>query len=311
MTASQVDTDPLTVAYGMGVDSTAILVGLHQRGERPDLITFADTGSEKQVTMDYLPVINRWLTSVGFPQVTVIQYRPKKFKHWPPYKTLFENCLSNSTLPSISFGFHKHSCSLKWKVQPQLQWIKQWGPAQEAWKAGRKVVRCVGYDCTETHRLKKASARHQLPTKEEERFQTRYPLIEWGWTRDDCIAAIQSADLPVPPKSACFFCAASKPRELHDLNREELSKIVVMERRAADKCHTIGGLWCREVKGTRGATPHPAAMTDYIRAQCLLPGQEIDRLQNGTPTHTLDSSEISDWGHFTASLLNERTEVAS
>lgn len=33
---------PLVVAYGMGVDSTALLVGLHQRGLRPDLILFAD-----------------------------------------------------------------------------------------------------------------------------------------------------------------------------------------------------------------------------------------------------------------------------
>lgn len=33
---------PVTVAYGIGVDSTAMLVGLHQRGIRPDLILFAD-----------------------------------------------------------------------------------------------------------------------------------------------------------------------------------------------------------------------------------------------------------------------------
>ena len=34
---------PLMVAYGMGVDSTAMLVGLHARGIRPDAILFADT----------------------------------------------------------------------------------------------------------------------------------------------------------------------------------------------------------------------------------------------------------------------------
>ena len=32
---------PLVVAYGMGVDSTAMPVGLHQRGIRPDLILSA------------------------------------------------------------------------------------------------------------------------------------------------------------------------------------------------------------------------------------------------------------------------------
>jgi hypothetical protein len=34
---------PLVVAYGLGVDSTAMLVELAQRKIRPDLILFADT----------------------------------------------------------------------------------------------------------------------------------------------------------------------------------------------------------------------------------------------------------------------------
>lgn len=57
-TASTIEAQPLVVAYGMGVDSTAVLVGLQQRGIRPDLILFADTGDEKPATYAYLPVIN-------------------------------------------------------------------------------------------------------------------------------------------------------------------------------------------------------------------------------------------------------------
>lgn len=34
---------PLVVSYGVGVDSTAMLVAMQQRGIRPDLILFADT----------------------------------------------------------------------------------------------------------------------------------------------------------------------------------------------------------------------------------------------------------------------------
>ena len=48
---------PVVVAYGMGVDSTAMLIGLHQRGIRPDLILFADTGGEKPDTYLYAPII--------------------------------------------------------------------------------------------------------------------------------------------------------------------------------------------------------------------------------------------------------------
>lgn len=42
---------PLVVSYGMGVDSTAMLVGLHQRGIRPDIIMFARLTMEGRVVM--------------------------------------------------------------------------------------------------------------------------------------------------------------------------------------------------------------------------------------------------------------------
>jgi hypothetical protein len=113
---------PLVVAYGLGVNSTAALVGLRQRGIRPDLILFADTGSEKQETYDYLPTIQEWLERVGFPPVVVVRKEVKDFKNWPPYASLGENCLTNGTLPSLAFGFK--SCSLKWKVYvaPPVMW---------------------------------------------------------------------------------------------------------------------------------------------------------------------------------------------
>ena len=41
---------PLAVAYGSGVDSTAMLIEFVRRGILPDLILFADTGGEKPKT---------------------------------------------------------------------------------------------------------------------------------------------------------------------------------------------------------------------------------------------------------------------
>ena len=62
---------PLVVAYGMGVDSTAVLVRFAQLGIRPDLILFADVGGEKAETYAYLETINAFLEAHGMPQVTV------------------------------------------------------------------------------------------------------------------------------------------------------------------------------------------------------------------------------------------------
>lgn len=115
---------PLVVYYGMGRDSTALLVGLQQRGVRPDAILFADVGAERQATYDFLPVINDWLARVGFPLVTVVRYKPKNYKHWPPYHSLEENILTNIAMPSIACG--GHSCSSKWKIEPQNAWLEKW-----------------------------------------------------------------------------------------------------------------------------------------------------------------------------------------
>ena len=44
-----------------------------------------------------------------------------------------------------------------------------------------------------------------------------YALMDWGWTREDCIAAIQQEGLPLPGKSSCFFCPNIKKREIRNL----------------------------------------------------------------------------------------------
>jgi 3'-phosphoadenosine 5'-phosphosulfate sulfotransferase (PAPS reductase)/FAD synthetase len=69
---------PLVVAYGLGVDSTAMLVEFARRGIRPDLILFADTGGEKPETYQDLAIIRPFLREVGFPNVTVVRCPPKR-----------------------------------------------------------------------------------------------------------------------------------------------------------------------------------------------------------------------------------------
>jgi 3'-phosphoadenosine 5'-phosphosulfate sulfotransferase (PAPS reductase)/FAD synthetase len=73
------DKAPFTVAYGMGVDSTAMLVGLVKHGIRPDLILFADTGAERPETYEYRPVFEEWLKKQGFPPITTVKYVPRGF----------------------------------------------------------------------------------------------------------------------------------------------------------------------------------------------------------------------------------------
>lgn len=195
---------PLVVAYGMGVDSTAMLIGLKQRNVRPDLILFADTGGEKPETYLYAPIIQEWLREVDFPQLEVVRYHPPL----APYDSLYGNCWQNETLPSPAFG--RKSCSIKWKREPQDRRVREWMPAKEAWDADLKVRKLIGFEAGEERR--RYGDRGDDPS-----YDYWYPLMDWRWDRERCKRIIAEEGLPVPVKSACFFCPAMKKPELVDL----------------------------------------------------------------------------------------------
>ena len=262
---------PIVLAYGIGVDSTALLVELSARGEPPDLVLTADPGAEKPETYEYQKLIAAWMAARRIPY-EVVRYVPRRFKHWPPYYSILANVLTNATLPSISLG--RHSCSLKWKVAPQDAFLKRWAPAQAAWARGQKVTRLIGYDASpaDTRRYAHASA------IDDPLFNCRYPLREWNWTRNRCIARIEAAGLPVPPKSSCFFCGAIRPDEVRALPQWCLRLIVLIEARAEPRLRTVEGLWRRSTK------TKPGRITDFIRAERLLSEAEVDAIRRDAPT---------------------------
>ena len=232
---------PLIVSDGMGVDSTAVLVALHAAGITPDLILFADTGGEKDATYAYIAKQNAWLRSVGFPEVTVVKYNTLDSTD---YDSLPGNCHTNETLPSLAFG--KHSCSVKWKIQPQDFYVQGWGlsgkrktnnrqpgwqPAINAWHRGSQPVKVIGYDDSPADRKRAGKVHgkvHQVAKTGQQlkSYTFWYPLQQLGWKRAQCIEAIQAAGLEVPVKSACYHCPASKQWELWWLAAAEPHNLV-------------------------------------------------------------------------------------
>ena len=60
------------VSYGAGTNSTALLIGLHQKGIPVDLILFADPGSEQPYTYEYLPIMDGWLARHRMPCIQTV-----------------------------------------------------------------------------------------------------------------------------------------------------------------------------------------------------------------------------------------------
>jgi hypothetical protein len=255
---------PLVVAYGLGVDSTAMLIELARRGIRPDLILFADTGGEKPETYQYMDVIRPFLRRVGFPDVFTVRYRPKR----AVYHTLEGQCLHTGTLPSLAYG--GKSCSLKYKRQPQDAYILANYPPAEFVRQGRRVVRAIGFDAgeerrtyahvvkaigldageehrrtwmrSEPHASKRPSRQAWLDANY---FHYWYPLMEFGYDRERCKQIISDAGLPVPIKSACFFCPASKKAEIVWLQEHHprlLKRALRIEENAQAKLTSVKGL---------------------------------------------------------------------
>jgi hypothetical protein len=255
---------PLAAAYGLGVDSTAMLVEFVRRGIRPDLILFADTGGEKPETYAYMNIIRPFLARHGFPDVVTVRYQPTR----AAYDTLEGQCLHTGTLPSLAYG--GKSCSLKYERTPQDRFILAAYPPGELLGRGRRVVRAIGFeagegrrtyahvvkavglDCGEEHRLTwRRSDDHagKRPSREAwldtHYFRYWYPLMDWGYDRTRCQQVIAAAGLPVPMKSACWFCPASKKPEilwLREHHPELLERALAIERNAQANLTSVKGL---------------------------------------------------------------------
>ena len=210
------------MAFGGGVDSTAMVIGLINRQEPIDLVLFADTGGERPETYKHIDAFSEWMKKRGYPGIISVC----KEKNGKVY-TLEQDCLEHKGLPSIAYGFKR--CSDHFKIRPQQAFIRQWKPATDTWAAGQKVVKYIGYDAGEVKRKENADR------KVDNKYEYRYPLIEWGWEREECIEAILAAGVSLPPKSACFFCPSSRPREiveLHEKHPELMERALAMEENA-------------------------------------------------------------------------------
>lgn len=229
---------PLCVCLGLGVDSVAVLVNFERMGIRPDLITFADTGGEKPDTYLYVPILREWSREVDFPQFQVCRYPAPRSN----YDTLYGNCIQNQTLPSLAFG--RKSCSLKWKRDAQEPLRRRLPENIQAWSEGKKVIKVIGFDASEERRTY-AGIGNEL-----EEYDYWYPLQDWGWDRDRCKQEIDRAGLPVPIKSACFFCPAMKKPEIYELGERapyQVEAALEMERNYREGKH-----WRGDESSTRG-----------------------------------------------------------
>ena len=100
------------------------------------------------------------------------------------------------------------SCTADFKIRVVARWQREHGAT-----AADPAVTALGITLDEIHRARSDSGiAHQ---------RLAYPLLDLGLRRADCPGIIQDAGLPMPPRSACWFCPLKRPTEWARLQREE------------------------------------------------------------------------------------------
>jgi hypothetical protein len=185
------------ISYGGGVQSTALIVLAAQGKIEATHAVFANTGddSEHPATLEYVRnVAAPWAAEHG---VEVVELHNTRFGQ---PETLWGRMMREGS-KSVPLPFYQpetgapvgRACTADFKVKVIGRWLKANGANKDT-----PATVNIGISLDEIHRL------HNR--KPEPYEQNEYPLIDLRLTRQDCANIIERAGLPVPPKSACFFC---------------------------------------------------------------------------------------------------------
>lgn len=174
------------LSHGMGVNSTALMLLLHDEGIEFESV-FVNHGGDYPETYEYADYLRRQ----GF-EIKEIE---------PP---LYCGCSSiEQYIRKYSFmpGIFARWCTEHFKVIPFLSYIEI--PA----------IAYIGYCYDEKQRAERRDRKH----KEENNLRYSYPLIDAKLTRSDCIKLINDHNLMIPPRSTCYFCPFQSKQQIREL----------------------------------------------------------------------------------------------
>lgn len=188
---------------GGGVQSTCIAVLIEQgKLPKPDLSIMIDTGYEKESTMNYVK-------GVTIPRLAKVGVTLNIVKTTDYYDNDLFDRQGHLVLPAFklldgrTIKYNTH-CNNKWKQKVTKKWLRGKGVERaEGW---------IGISSEESDR------QHIAETKW---YTNRYPLIELGISREDCLSIIEKAGWSRPPRTSCYMCPLQADAEWKKMREEE------------------------------------------------------------------------------------------
>jgi hypothetical protein len=204
------------LSLGAGVQSSALAIAASRGdiGPRPDFAVFANAGRERKKVYDWLA----WLTpQLAFP-VFIAQREGLDLGELTLAVARGERPLSGSPIPPLFLadpeGVVPKQCSKEFKTRVVSKFIRDrlgLAPGERAPKHF-KIELWLGISMDEIARAK----RNEIPW-----FTNRFPLIEAGLSRRDCISYLTSIGFPEPPKSSCIWCPFRRKAQWKEMRDNE------------------------------------------------------------------------------------------
>lgn len=185
------------ISFGGGVQSTALLVLAAQGKIDFPTFLFANVGDDSEH-----PATLAYVREVALPYATragIDLQQLERRRRDGSTETLMQR-LNRPGIRSIPIPIRmangapgRRSCTADFKIKVVGRWLREHGATALA-----PATVGIGISLDEIHRANRRRC--------EAHEQIEYPLLDLHLRRNDCERIIEDAGLPVPPKSACFFC---------------------------------------------------------------------------------------------------------
>lgn len=214
-------------SYGGGIQSNACLVLATQGFIDCKLFIFANVGddSEHPDTLAYIRDVAAPYAAQNGIELCTVSARD----------TIYQNIMKQNRriiIPAhLSNGAPgNRTCTTDYKIRVISREIKRRGATKaNPWTVG------LGISTDEFYRARNYSG--------YDYYTTAHPLLDLRLSRANCVGVIERAGLPVPPKSACWFCPFQSDRRWHELRKTRpdlFDKACQMEKRINEKREAIG-----------------------------------------------------------------------
>lgn len=204
------------ISFGGGQQSTALLVLAAEKKIDFSLFLFANVGddSELPATLRYIEEYARpYAAKHGLELVELRRVMKRRLATRGQERTLWQQ-LNMPGSRSIDIPVRmangapgNRNCTKTFKIDLVAEELARRGAT-----AARPATVGMGISLDEVER-----ANNRSPVPHE---RVTYPLLELGLRRTDCQRIIRKAKLPLPPKSACFFCPFHRPEDWQNQRRD-------------------------------------------------------------------------------------------